>query len=169
MLHMHITEAGLQTTATSLQLLGASVGGYGALHAWNRVTGQLDTLQNGIVQLRNTVVSDIEAAVREYMPPTNKAEVAAGLGGDGVLTAPIDVKMPGTREERLHRVENQLARLPGQVAKDINAAIGSALEEHKAQGKVFGVKDKSVALAGLVIGIIGTVLRLLDQLSVFSK
>lgn len=148
-----------------------SFGGYGALHAWNRVTGQLDRLQNGIERLRNSVLSDLEAAVREYTPQNKPqvAQVAAKLGGHGQLEAEIVVKMLGDVEERLQRVENQVARLPGQVANDINAAIASALEEHKTQEKIFGIKDKSLALAGLVIALIGTLLRLLDQLSVFPK
>jgi hypothetical protein len=166
---MHLTQAELQAAATSLQLLGALVGGYGLFHAWNRVTGQLDRLQEGIAQLRNTVASDLEAALHEYVPPSNKAAVAPALHGHGQLAAAVRVKMPGDLDERLHLLENQLALLPGQVAKDINAAIASALEGYAAQEKVFGVKDKSWALSGAVIALIGTVLRLLDQLSVFPK
>ncbi len=158
----------VQIVATSSQLCGALVGGYGAFHAWNRVTGQLDRLQNGIVQLRNTVVSDLEAAVREYTPIENNfevAQVAAGLAGGGQVEAAIGVRMPGTPEERLQRVENQVAMLL--VKSPMTSTLrGATLEEHKAEEKVFGVKYKSVALAGLIIGLLGTVLRLLDQLSV---
>ena len=166
---MHITDAGVQTTAAWLVLIGGLVGGYGLLHAWNRVTGQLDRLQEGIAQLRNTVASDLEAALHEYVPPNNKAAVAPALHGHGQLEAAVRVKMPGEPEERLHLVENQLALLPGQVAKDINAAIASAFEGYKAQERIFGVKDKSWALGGAVIALSGAVLRLLDQLSVFPK
>ncbi|MGO9386194.1 MAG: hypothetical protein ACLP4W_30065 [Mycobacterium sp.] len=159
----------IQTVATGLQFVGGLVGVYGLWHAWNRITGQLDRLQKGIVRLRNTVASDLEVALHEYVPPDNKDKVAPALHGHGELSAAIEVKMPGTPEERLHVVENQLARLPGQVAKDINAAIATALEGHEAQEKVFGVKDKCLALTGAVFALFGTLLRLLDQLSVLPK
>ena len=165
---MHITEAGIQTAATWLLLIGALVGGYGLLHAWNRVTGQLDKLRKGIEQLRNTVVSDLDAAAREYIPNRPHQGGAQGkFGWDS--TAKGEVGRSGTVEERLHRVENELARLPGQLTKEINAAIASAFEGFRAQEKIFGVKDKSWALGGAVIALSGTVLRLLDQSSVFPK
>jgi hypothetical protein len=147
----------LQIAATSLQLLGGLVGGYGALHAWNRVSGQLD-------RVRNSVVSDLQAAAREYVPQ-EKPQAAPELGGHGQLEGDIAVKMLSDVEERLKLVETQLARLPGRIAKDIDDAIASALKKHTTHEKVFGIKDKWVALLGLAIGLIGTVLRLVDQLS----
>jgi hypothetical protein len=58
---MDITHAGLQITATVVQLLGGLVTGYGIFYAWNRAGARFDNLLKSIEQLSDIVVSDLKA------------------------------------------------------------------------------------------------------------
>lgn len=74
----------------------------------------------------------------------------------------------GTPEGRLQRVEQELAELPGRTKKDIEAveaAIDEKLAALDATGKAFAVRDIYCALGGIGIGMVGTLLSLIAQLS----
>jgi hypothetical protein len=80
----------------------------------------------------------------------------------------VEVTRPGTHEERLHRVENEVATLLGQVGQvneATKAAIDEKLAEFDAAGKGFAVKDIYFALGGIGIGALGNLLSLVDKLS----
>lgn len=80
------------------------------------------------------------------------------------MTASLDLTRTGTVEERLHRAENELATLPAQVDKTVEAALDEKFAELDAIGKAFALKDVSVALAGIAISGIGVLLTLIGLL-----
>lgn len=153
---MHITHAGLQTTATVVQLMGGLVTGYGIFYAWNRARARFDNLLKSIEQLSDIVVSDLKVAWREYFAWNKPVNVRADLRGGSQLGVGTEVKMSGGYEERLHLLENLAAKLPGQVEDAIKAAVA----KYKAEAKGLALRDTSWALAGVFITMIGTVMRL---------
>jgi hypothetical protein len=160
---MHISEADLLTTATSLVLCGSLVGLYGAWHAWNRVA-------ENFTNWRNSIESDVKLALSTYRADKyGRAFASPQLGGQGQLSGATEVIMPGTDSDRIQKLETRVAKLPGEIAEDIEAALVSAFATNNARENVFKVKDTWWALLGFGIVVLGTVLLLLDQLSVFSK
>jgi hypothetical protein len=145
----------MQTAGTSLQLLGAVVTAMGLFYAWNRASGRYD-------QWRNSVTSKL-GDLREQITRKGKADANLQIGFQTDVGGVIG--RPGTVEERLHSVENQISEIPGKTEKAIENAIDEKLAEFDATGKGFAVKDISWALVGICIGVLGNALSLVDKLS----
>jgi len=150
----------IQIAGSVLQLLGAAVTALGLLYAWNRASGRFDEWRQDVTSklaaVRSRVTGRYNAEFSLAVPPTIRVE--------GKVLPP-----PGsTPEDRLLRVEQELAELPGRVNKDIEAveaAIDEKLAEFDSAGKGFAVKDIYWALGGIGIGMVGTLVSLIPQLS----
>lgn len=149
----------LQVAGNSLQLLGVVITGLGLLYAWNRASGRFD-------QWRQSVTSML-AELRAKLTPRTGV-IGAAVVVEPEITASATVRHPGETEERLDRIEDNLATLPGQIKKEIKAveaAMDEKLAEFDATGKGIAVKDIYWALGGIGIQVVGYVLSLIGQLS----
>jgi hypothetical protein len=145
----------MQTAGTSLQLIGALVTAAGLLYAWNRASGRFD-------QWRNSVMSKL-GELRAQVASKGKAD--AHVQVDVQTNVGMGLTRPGTLDERLQRVENELSELPGKTKKAIENAIDEKLAEFDATGRGFAVKDIYWALGGIGLGAFGNALSLVDKLS----
>jgi hypothetical protein len=149
---------GLGIAGTALQLLGAAVTALGLLYAWNRASGRFD-------QWRQSVRSTLAELRAKVTRPT--AESIIIVAPTMRVTAEMLPPTVGTPESRLLRVEQQLAELPGQTKKQIEAieaAIDEKLAEFDATGKGFAVRDIYWTLGGIGLQVVGYVLSLISQL-----
>lgn len=132
----------MQTAGTVLQLVGAVITGSGLLYAWNRASGQFDQWRQGIT----SKLAAARARVTGRYSAVFSLDVTPSIRVEGEVFPP-----PGSPpEDRLLRVEQTLAELPGRTKKEIEAveaAIDKKLAEFDATGKGFAVKDIYWALA----------------------
>jgi hypothetical protein len=149
----------LQVAGTVLQIIGAAVTALGLLYAWDRASGRFD-------QWRDSVTSKL-AGLRAQVTGRHKGSASVVIAPEAKAAGKVLPSPDWTLEDRLQRVEQTLAELPGRTKKEIGAveaAIDEKLAELDATGKGFAVKDIYWALGGIGIGMLGTVLSLIAQL-----
>ena len=149
----------LGIAGTALQLLGTAVTALGLLYAWNRASGRFDQWRQNV---RSTLAA-LPAQVTGRKKAKSVIIVAPTMRATAVMLPPT----VGTPESRLLRVEQDLAELPGQTKKQIEAieaAIDEKLAEFDATGKGFAVRDIYWALGGIGLQVVGYVLSLSDLL-----
>lgn len=156
---MQMSGSCLQVFSAILQLFGAAVTAAGLLYAWNRASGKFDEWRNDV---RARLAERRARIARERAP--YEASVNLTVTPSLSVTASVNLAQTGTVEERLHRAENALATLPGQVDKTIEAALDAKLAELDAMRKAFDVQDIYVALAGIAMTALGVLLGIIDLL-----
>lgn len=149
----------MQIAGACLQFLGAMVTALGLLYAWDRASGKVGEWRNDA----RVKLGELRAQMARQQAP-HEASVTLKVTPSLSAAASVDLTQTGTIEERLHRAENKLATLPGEVGKAIQAALDGKLGEFDAMSKTFAVKDISVALAGITMTAIGVLLSLAGML-----
>lgn len=149
----------LQVFGGCLQLVGAGVTAAGLFYAWNRASEKFDDLRN----VARVKLAELREQIARRRAP-NEVSFGLELTPSLEMSASVDLSPTGTVEERLHRAENRLATLPGEVDKAIEVALGAKVAEVEAKRNAFDVQDIYAALAGIAITGIGVLLTLVGLL-----
>ena len=134
-----------------MQIIGALVTAAGLLYAWNRASGRYE-------QWRGQLVDKLAEVRRQIVDRRNRGiELNTTITVEQQLD--IDVLRPGSRDERLFRLEQEVSAL---IAGDqMRNVVDEKLADFDAEGKAFAVRDIWWALGGIMIGVVGLVLQLM--------
>jgi hypothetical protein len=153
----------MEFAGTLLQLIGAVVTAFGLFVAWDRAANVFAQWRQGLAELGAKLIRPpvVVFQVESHIVVTPEFETSTKV----YASEPTPEQRLEDVEKRLKDVEKTLAGVRGDTTEEITSAVRKSLAEFDAKLKAFTVEDIYPALTGIGIGIVGTFLVLIAQIT----